>query len=141
MGLACLQISCITSQEAPCQGWHMGNHQWVSMPRISLFQQVGAPESQKYFTSLGTFFPRWSYAGPCTFFFFLACLATVMSSHSGAMRCSSNCDCSACFSSLCRWPSPGYILQTSTHATGKTGSESPSLQWCAASRDGQHDGH
>lgn len=57
------------------------------------------------------------------------------------VRCSSSCDCSACFSSSCRWPSPGYLLQTTTRATGKNGSESPSLQWCAASRDGEHDEH
>lgn len=87
MELVCRQISCITSQEAPCQGWHMGNHQWVSMPRISLFQQVGAQKSKKYFTSLGTFSVRRSYAGPCTFWFCLSCLGTVVNSHSGAVRC------------------------------------------------------
>lgn len=141
MELACLQISCITSQEAPCQGWHMGNHQWVSMPRISLFQQVGALESQKYFTSLGTFSVRWSCSGPFTFSFCLSRLGAMMNGHCGALRCSSSHNCSVCFSFSCRWPSPGYILQTGTHATGKTGSESPSLQWCAASRDGEHDGH
>lgn len=40
MELACLRISCITKQEALCLGWHMDSHQWVSMPRINLFQQV-----------------------------------------------------------------------------------------------------
>lgn len=59
MELACLRISCITKQEALCLGWHMDSHQWVSMPRINLFQQVDAQERGVCCTSVGT-----SYKNP-----------------------------------------------------------------------------